>query len=122
LYLIREVRFDVLRTAAYSPRPNTPAAHWENQASEAERVDGLARTIKLHEEIALERSKCYLSHVDDILTSTPKDPSSVIGRTPAGKLTKLAGDLDALRGKLVPVRATAVTALSRLGRVAGDPK
>lgn len=29
--LVREVGFDVVNTAAYSPRPNTPAAHWENQ-------------------------------------------------------------------------------------------
>lgn len=31
LALIREVRFDMLNTYAYSPRPNTEAALWEDQ-------------------------------------------------------------------------------------------
>ena len=29
--LVREVGFDRVNTAAYSPRPATPAAEWENQ-------------------------------------------------------------------------------------------
>ena len=29
--LVREVGFDRVNTAAYSPRPNTPAATWPNQ-------------------------------------------------------------------------------------------
>ncbi len=30
--LVREVGFDRVNTAAYSPRPATPAAEWDNQA------------------------------------------------------------------------------------------
>ena len=29
--LVRDVGFDRVNTAAYSPRPNTPAAEWEHQ-------------------------------------------------------------------------------------------
>jgi tRNA-2-methylthio-N6-dimethylallyladenosine synthase len=32
--LVREVGFDRVNTAAYSPRPNTPAAEWENQVAD----------------------------------------------------------------------------------------
>lgn len=29
--LVRSIGFDRVNTAAYSPRPNTPAAEWDNQ-------------------------------------------------------------------------------------------
>jgi tRNA-2-methylthio-N6-dimethylallyladenosine synthase len=35
LRLMEAVKFDQLNTAAYSPRPHTPAALWENQLDEA---------------------------------------------------------------------------------------
>ena len=31
---MRQVKFDQLNTAAYSARPHTPAALWENQVDE----------------------------------------------------------------------------------------
>ena len=31
MQLVRDIGFDVVNTAAYSPRPNTPAADWDNQ-------------------------------------------------------------------------------------------
>ena len=34
LKLINEIGFDQVMTAAYSPRPNTPAAKWDNQIPE----------------------------------------------------------------------------------------
>ena len=34
LKLVEDIGFDQLNTAAYSPRPGTPAALWENQLSE----------------------------------------------------------------------------------------
>jgi hypothetical protein len=42
LQLMRDVRFDQINTAAYSPRPHTPAALWDNQVGVG-RVEGGAR-------------------------------------------------------------------------------
>jgi tRNA-2-methylthio-N6-dimethylallyladenosine synthase len=123
LELVRKVQFDLLNTAAYSPRPNTPAATWDNQVSEAEKMDRLARINKLQDEIALERSQRYLGRVELILVEDrhAKDILSVTGRTPTNKLTKFAGDITILKGKLVPVQITSVTAFCLEGRIAGEP-
>ena len=34
LSLMREMKFDSVNKAAYSPRPNTPAAEWTDRCSE----------------------------------------------------------------------------------------
>ncbi len=40
---MREIGFDRVNTAAYSPRPNTPAAEWENQVADLIKQDRLNR-------------------------------------------------------------------------------
>ena len=42
---MRRVGFDVVNTAAYSPRPNTPAARWTDQLSEEVRARYLVLTL-----------------------------------------------------------------------------
>eukprot|EP00983_Pelagomonas_calceolata_P129020 1161568-Pelagomonas_calceolata.AAC.15 len=44
--LVREVGFDRVNTAAYSPRPNTPAAEWDNQVADLIKADRLNRLYK----------------------------------------------------------------------------
>ncbi|MEL0171785.1 MAG: radical SAM protein, partial [Synechococcus sp.] len=41
LELVDEIGFDLLNTAAYSPRPNTPAADWPDQVEEHVKVERL---------------------------------------------------------------------------------
>ena len=41
---MRRVGFDVVNTAAYSPRPNTPAARWTDQLSEEVRARGAMKS------------------------------------------------------------------------------
>lgn len=43
--LVREVGFDRVNTAAYSPRPNTPAATWEGQVADLIKLDRLNRCV-----------------------------------------------------------------------------
>ena len=38
LRLMEDVQFDQLNTAAYSPRPHTPAALWDNQVGDPTRT------------------------------------------------------------------------------------
>ena len=52
---MEEVKFDTVNTAAYSPRPNTPAATWENQLSEEVKKDRLHRINDLVKKHAHER-------------------------------------------------------------------
>ena len=47
LDLIEDLQFDLVNTAAYSPRPNTPAAVWSDQLSESEKYDRLQRLNRL---------------------------------------------------------------------------
>ena len=41
--LVRSIGFDRVNTAAYSPRPNTPAAEWEGQVADLIKADRLNR-------------------------------------------------------------------------------
>merc|ERR1719387_1316214 len=63
LRLMEEVKFDQLNTAAYSPRPHTPAALWEDQVEEAVKKERLQIINRLAAEHALERRQRYLGRV-----------------------------------------------------------
>jgi tRNA-2-methylthio-N6-dimethylallyladenosine synthase len=117
LNLVDDIAFDQLNTAAYSPRPNTPAALWENQVSEAEKSDRLQRLNHLVSIKAAERSQRYFDRIEDVLVEdiNPKDTTQVMGRTRGNRLTFFAGDINELKGKIVPVKITQVRAFSLTG-------
>lgn len=117
LSLVETVGFDQLNTAAYSPRPNTPAATWPHQVPEAVKEERLQRLNQLAAEVAAERSRRYLGRTEMILVEgvNPKDSRQVYGRTDGNRLTYFQGDFEALRGQLVPVRITATRAFSLTG-------
>jgi len=76
LDLIEEIGFDQVNTAAYSPRPNTPAANWPNQLSEAVKVERLREINALVERIARQRSAVTPAASNRCLwrASTPRTP------------------------------------------------
>ncbi len=117
LKLVDEIGFDQLNTAAYSPRPGTPAAIWDNQLSEQVKSDRLQRLNHLVATKAAERSQRYLGRIEEILVEdvNPKDASQVMGRTRGNRLTFLTGNLEELRGKLVKVKITEVRPFSLTG-------
>ncbi|MFN9644757.1 MAG: tRNA (N6-isopentenyl adenosine(37)-C2)-methylthiotransferase MiaB [Cyanobacteriota bacterium] len=89
LALIDAMGFDQVNTAAYSPRPNTPAALWSDQLPEAVKVDRLRELNALVEQTAHRRNARYLGRVEEVLVEggNPRDPAQLMGRTRTNRLT-----------------------------------
>ncbi len=133
LALIEEIGFDLVNTAAYSPRPSTPAADWPNQLSEVVKVERLQEVNALVERIAKERSARYLGRNVEVLVEAPnpRDPSQLMGRTRTNRLTFFPTHLavqgsaessqrDPIRpGDLVTVTIEEVRPFSLSGKLAG---
>ena len=121
LDLIDEIGFDQVNTAAYSPRPNTPAADWPNQLSEAVKVQRLQEINALVERKAKERSARYAGRTEQVLVEgvNPKQADQVMGRTRTNRLTFFPASRAAgghwQAGDLVDVRIEEVRAFSLSG-------
>lgn len=124
LDLIEEIGFDAVNTAAYSPRPNTPAADWPNQLSEAVKVERLQELNALVERTARERSARYAGRIEEILVegTNPKNPEQMMGRTRTNRLTFFPAQRSDGRtiapGELVTVQIEDVRAFSLSGKLA----
>jgi tRNA-2-methylthio-N6-dimethylallyladenosine synthase len=97
LELVEAIGFDLVNTAAYSPRPNTPAADWPNQLPEALKVERLQELNALVERSARQRNARYLGRTEVVLAEAinPKDPSQLMGRTRTNRLTFFPADVPA---------------------------
>ena len=117
LKLVEDIGFDLLNTAAYSPRPGTPAALWDNQLSEEVKSDRLQRLNHLVSTKAAQASQRYFGRIEEVLVEdqNSKDPTQVMGRTRGNRLTFFTGDIKELKGKLVQVKITEVRAFSLTG-------
>ncbi|MEO1006458.1 MAG: tRNA (N6-isopentenyl adenosine(37)-C2)-methylthiotransferase MiaB [Cyanobacteria bacterium J06638_38] len=117
LQLVEDIEFDLINTAAYSPRPGTPAALWDNQLSEDIKSDRLQRLNRLVSVMAEARSQRYLGREEEILVEAQntKDPAQVMGRTRGNRLTFFPGNIEELKGKTVKVKITEIRAFSVTG-------
>ena len=126
LHLIEEIGFDQVNTAAYSPRPNTPAADWDNQLPEEVKVERLREINALVERCARDRNARYAGRREEVLAEgiNPKDPSQLMGRTRTNRLTFFSAEAsDGHRfkpGDLVTVRIDAVRSFSLSGIPVND--
>lgn len=122
LQLMEDVKFDLMNTAAYSPRPNTPAAEFDDQIPEAVKADRLARMNEVVTRHAHERSMRYVGRIEHVLVEqqNTKNASEVIGRTPTNRSVRFTGSLD-LKGKIVPVKIVEAFPFSLAGEIAGSP-
>ena len=114
--LVEEIGFDQLNTAAYSPRPHTPAATRADQVPEVVKVERLRRLNTCVERCARRRNQRYAQQVVEVLVEgrNPKDPGQLMGRTRSNRLVFLPAAGHGL-GDLVSVRIDAVRPFSLSG-------
>lgn len=124
LKLMEAVKFDQLNTAAYSPRPNTPAAIYEDQVPDDIKSDRLQRINRLAAEHALHANQRYLGKEVEVLVDGiyVKDPRMVKGRNRQGRPVLFEGNIDELKGKLVHVRVNEVRSYMLLGERVGKAR
>lgn len=117
LKLVEDIGFDLVNTAAYSPRPGTPAALWSNQLSEEAKSDRLQRLNHLVATTAAKRSERYLNRIEEVLVEeqNTKDTTQVMGRTRTNRLTFFPGKIEDLKGKIVKVKINEIRAFSITG-------
>ena len=123
LNLMEKVKFDMCNTAIYSPRPNTPAAKWENQIDLETKKRRLDRIHHLANQHALERSQRYIGRSVEVLVEErdKKDVHCVRGRNRQGRPVIFPGNINDLKGKLVQVLIQEATTYSLKGISEGDP-
>ncbi len=94
LSIVEELGFDQVNTAAYSPRPNTPAAKWPNQLPELIKVERLKELNALVEKVAKGRNGRYMGRIEEVLIEgfSPKNKNQLMGRTRTNRLTFFQSD------------------------------
>jgi tRNA-2-methylthio-N6-dimethylallyladenosine synthase len=118
LQLLRDVRFDKVHVAAYSPRPGTYA-----HRRLADNVPAGVKKARLHAveevegEISASINAAYEGRDEEVLVEGKRD-GRWHGRTRSNKLVHFAGD--AAVGDVVSVRIERATAWSLQGTIAAD--
>lgn len=105
--LLRRCRFDIVHTAAYSPREGTRAAVMDGQIDEAVKNARLNEINDLQSNLARELNEEYAGREMEILIDgpAPRGKGLLQGRTMSDKVVIIAGDSDDY-GKLLRVRIT----------------
>jgi len=129
LDLLAQIRFDVVHVAAYSVRPGTVAARWEDDIPLAEKKRRLHAVEELQAKIALELNQAYIGKVEEVLvedTNTTHGRQQWKGRNRANKLVFFPQpDEDGLKhtmairpGDLMDIRIERATSWSLQGCIA----
>ncbi|MDX1976359.1 MAG: tRNA (N6-isopentenyl adenosine(37)-C2)-methylthiotransferase MiaB [Pseudanabaenaceae cyanobacterium bins.68] len=119
--LVAQIGFDLVNTAAYSPRPGTPAADWPDQLPEEVKSDRLQRLNHLVNQKVAERSQRYLHRLEQVLIEgvNPKNSGQLMGRTEGNRLTFLAESEPEtqaqLIGQILPLKITEARPFSLTG-------
>ncbi|TME66555.1 MAG: MiaB/RimO family radical SAM methylthiotransferase [Chloroflexi bacterium] len=125
LDLLKEVRFDVVHVAAYSVRPGTVAARWDDDVPLAEKKRRLHAVEEAQSAIALEINQQYIGKIEEVLVEEENSThgrQQWKGRNRANKLVffpqpdaQQAANSSIQTGDLVKVRIERTTAWSLQG-------
>jgi tRNA-2-methylthio-N6-dimethylallyladenosine synthase len=91
--LLKELRFDIIHTAAYSPREGTKAAIMEGQIDNKVKAARLNEINVLQSQLARELNEEYVGRKFEILVDgpAPKGEGSLQGRTKTDKVVIIKG-------------------------------
>ncbi len=103
--LLKELRFDIVHTAAYSPREGTKAAVMEGQIDNKVKAARLNEINALQSQIALELNEEYVGRTVEILVDgpAPRGEGSFQGRTKTDKVVIVKGRPE-LMGRYMDVK------------------
>jgi len=105
--LLRRCRFDIVHTAAYSPRDGTRAAVMDGQIDNRVKAARLNRINDLQSEIARELNEEYAGRELEVLVDgpAPRGEGLLQGRTMSDKVVIIPGSSEDF-GRLLKVRVT----------------
>ena len=103
MQVVRDVRYDMIYSFLYSPRRGTPAATMPDPVPDSVRKARMAELLETQNQISLSLAERYVGQTLRILVDAPgKEPGTLTGRTPGGRLVHFAGD-ETLIGQFVCV-------------------
>jgi tRNA-2-methylthio-N6-dimethylallyladenosine synthase len=105
--LLRDVKFDIVHTAAYSPREGTKAAVMDGQIDNRTKARRLNEINEMQSKLARELNEEYIGRTLKILVDgpAPRGDGLLQGRTMSDKVVIIAGTKEDL-GKVLNVRIT----------------
>lgn len=117
--VLEQVKFDQLFSFAYSPRPHTPAATYENQVDEKIASERLTKLQDRHTQILDEIMRSQLDTIHEVYFDELKPNGKIAGRSDDGKLVFIEGS-EELLGLIKPVLITKTSRSLLEGKVAED--
>lgn len=122
LAVVKEARFDSAFTFVYSPRPGTAAAEMEQFVPEDVASERCSVLSALVSRLSLEANERRVGRVERLLVEgrSKKDPTTMSGRTPQGRLVHFDPVASAYPGSLVDSRITRAAPHHLFGKVDGS--
>ncbi|MBR0256205.1 MAG: tRNA (N6-isopentenyl adenosine(37)-C2)-methylthiotransferase MiaB [Synergistaceae bacterium] len=116
--LLREIKFDLVHSAAYSEREGTPAAKMEGALPVSVRLERLTRLNDLQDGITLAINEAMTGECVEVLADdyAPRGEGLLQGRTPSDKVVIFPGGSEIL-GQFVRVRITSAEAWCLHGEI-----